>query len=230
MEVGTLIEAHKFTDLETDIKALVAEINADESDAAIHGLLQVISEATVRFAALRDDYVQWRSGTNISPQVKVRFSRHVEMFHRLITKAMRTLTRLGHAVECPPYPHSPLPPHADSIEAEVSTNPDELTAASTANGVATKPRVVIEGAGESQTFPTELTNKFSSMVMQQHLQPPPHSSNFNHQPSAPSPPKRFVFPDIQMTEDATRRCSVALPLLPTTNSEADKRAKEAELE
>ena len=74
MEVNMLIEAHKYDDLEMDIKQLVAEIDSEESEAAIHGLLHTVSEAVARFASLRDNYVQWRSGSKLSPQAKVRFS------------------------------------------------------------------------------------------------------------------------------------------------------------
>ena len=109
MEVATLIDAHKFEDLETDINALIDEVNNDESEAAVSGLLHLISESTIRFVSLKNDYVQWRSGNKITPQSKIRFSRHVEQFHRLLTKATRTLTRLGHSVDCPAYPHTPLP-------------------------------------------------------------------------------------------------------------------------
>ena len=35
MEVATLIDAHKFEDLETDINALIDEVNNDESEAAV---------------------------------------------------------------------------------------------------------------------------------------------------------------------------------------------------
>ena len=109
MEVATIVAAHQFDDLENDIKALVAEINEEESEAAIQGLLHRVSEATVRFAALKNDYLQWRRGTKITPQTKLKFARHVELFHRLLTKATGTLARLGHSVECPPYPHTPIP-------------------------------------------------------------------------------------------------------------------------
>ena len=104
MEVATIVAAHQFDDLENDIKALVAEINEEESEAAIQGLLHRVSEATVRFAALKNDYLQWRRGTKITPQTKLKFARHVELFHRLLTKATGTLARLGHSVECPPLP------------------------------------------------------------------------------------------------------------------------------
>ena len=107
MEVGTLIEAHRYDDLESDIKDLVDEINQGQNDAAVQGLLHIVSEATVRFTALCNDYVVWRSGSRISPQIKIKFSRHVESFHRLITKAIRTLTSHGHTVECPPLSSHP---------------------------------------------------------------------------------------------------------------------------
>ena len=68
MEVATIVAAHKFDDLETDIKVLVTEINAEENEAAVQGLLH-ISEAKLCFEALKPDYIQWRSGSKITPKL-----------------------------------------------------------------------------------------------------------------------------------------------------------------
>ena len=40
MEVATLIEAHKFDDLEADIKLCIHEINIEGGDKAVQGLLR----------------------------------------------------------------------------------------------------------------------------------------------------------------------------------------------
>ena len=240
MEVSTLIEAHKFEDLETDIKTLVDEINSDESEAAIQGLLHLVSEANLCFEALRDTYTQWRSGSKISPQAKVRFSRHVELFHRLLTKASRTLSRFGYSIECPPFPHTPLPAvHAIRPEFEASTSLDELsstrpTAEANTNFRGGGEKIVVE-----QVTASERTKEINDQDAMDNLSVPVEGhtptrlSTSNAPPPTSNSPRHFIFPDVQTIGDTTRKCTVALMNLPsplTTAPEVERRAKEAQLD
>ena len=45
-----------------------------------------------------------------------------------------------------------------------------------------------------------------------------------------SPPRHLVFPDVQVLEAATRRCSDAMPPLPPTSAEMERRATEADID
>ena len=229
MEVATLIDAHKFEDLETDNNALIDEVSNDESEAAVSGLLHLISESTIRFVSLKNDYVQWRSGNRITPQSKIRFSRHVEQFHRLLTKATRTLTRLGHSVDCPAYPHTPLPTIAvnrpePAEESRGAVGPDpfsmeELTTSGPGEGTT---------VGEDAHTGTKNINsrRLSTQNLSSHS--PSMQSNASH--PLPSPPRRFLYPDVQLVGEEMRRCTINLTPASQENSEAERQAIEADME
>ena len=108
-EVQTLIEAHAFDDLQADIDVLIAELEIGHSDHAVEGLLSLASNANSRFIALKEDYVRWRTGSKVTPQVKLRLSRHLEQFHKLLRKTAGTLNSVGRQIEYPSFPHTPLP-------------------------------------------------------------------------------------------------------------------------
>ena len=231
MEVGTLIEAHRYDDLESDIKDLVDEINQGQNDAAVQGLLHIVSEATVRFTALCNDYVVWRSGSRISPQIKIKFSRHVESFHRLITKAIRTLTSHGHTVECPPYPHTPIPIVVSKPETSgAAAALNESTTNQTTGEGSTTPRDTTSAEDSFQPDPTKQKTDPTAGIQMDSLNLPSTLLIPGNSLSTPSMPGRFVFPDIQMVEDTMRRRSADLSTLPRIVTEAERRAKEAEID
>ena len=230
MEVATLIAAHKFDDLESDIKSLVDEIHSDDSDAAAQGLLHLVSEATVRFNALRDDYVQWRSGSKISPQVKIRFSRHIELFHKVITKATIALKRVGYTVECPPFPHTPNPAIlVTPVETEVASTRRKTSSTAAEGGRTsmlyfdTNDSTMAPGisAETGKTLSPQNTNLLPTSTQNSNPSPGQLSSSTSHQ---------FRFPDVQVVGDVTKKCSVSLAPLSTNFSDAECRAKEANLD
>ena len=224
MEVATIVAAHQFDDLENDIKALVAEINEEESEAAIQGLLHRVTEATVRFAALKNDYLQWRRGTKITPQTKLKFARHVELFHRLLTKATGTLARLGHSVECPPYPHTPIP--TVNVLSPEATN-EAILSAPSASAPSTNLRR--EDDEEDETFVAanetlkETLSNFRNDNLSPQLQP-------TSQRNLPSPPRQFLFPEVQGAEDSAGRSLVSPTPSSSKNLEDEIRATAADLD
>ena len=234
MEVTTLLAAHNFDDLEADIKALIEEVNAEEGEAATHGLLHLASEASIRFEALKRDYIQWRKGTKISPQAKVRFSRHVEIFHRLLTNATRTLKRVGHSVDCPEYPHTPIPvvfvTRGDPEEESSTTEEGSRLPASDSSATGL-PNDSEREAETSATPATPVTpegqrNKIAGPPMMQHLSPATQLS----ENSTLAMHQHFVFPPTTAAGDVMRRRSVSLTSIASGLSDIECLAKEAELE
>ena len=114
MELTTIIEAHKFDDLRVELRRLVNGVE-NGIDGAVDALVEGVTKAESRYNLLSDDFNRWCAGSKVSQAGRARLKRTVREFHELLTEASRTLKTVGHHVNLPALPRSPLPPSFNTI-------------------------------------------------------------------------------------------------------------------